>query len=73
MGLLGGLLKLPLAPVRAPLWVLEQVAAEAEAQLHDPRRIRAELAEAESALARGDLDEDTYEAIERELLDRLRG
>lgn len=73
MGLIGGLLTLPLAPVRGLGWVLDQVVEEAEAQLHDPARIRAELAEAEAALERGEIDEETYEALERELLDRLRG
>ncbi len=73
MGLVGGLLTLPLAPVRGLAWVFEQVVDEAEAQLHDPVRIRAELAEAEAALERGEIDEPTYEAMERELLDRLHG
>jgi hypothetical protein len=73
MGLIGGLLTLPLAPVRGLAWVFEQVVDEAEAQLHDPARIRAELADAEAALERGEIEEETYEAMERELLDRLRG
>jgi hypothetical protein len=73
MGLIGGLLTLPLAPGRGLVWVLDQVAEEAEAQLHDPKRIRAELADAEAALERGEIDEDTYEQVERELLGRLRG
>ena len=73
MGLIGGLLTLPLAPVRGLGWVFEQVVQEAEAQLHDPARIRAELAEAEVALERGEIDEETYDALERELLDRLHG
>lgn len=73
MGLIGGLLTLPLAPVRGLAWVFEQVVDEAEAQLHDPARIRAELADAEAALERGEIDEDTYEEVERELLDRLHG
>jgi hypothetical protein len=73
MGLIGGLLTLPLAPVRGLAWVFEQVVDEAEAQLHDPARIRAELADAEAALERGEIDEETYEEVERELLDRLHG
>ena len=71
MGLIGGLLTLPLAPARGIAWVFDQVVQEAEAQLHDPARIRAELADAEAALERGEIDEETYEALERELLDRL--
>jgi Gas vesicle protein G len=73
MGLIGGLLALPLAPARGLVWVLDQVVAEAEAQYYDPARIRAELADAEAALERGEIDEPTYEELERELLDRLRG
>jgi Gas vesicle protein G len=73
MGLIGGLLTLPLAPVRGLAWVFDQAVQEAEAQLHDPARIRAELADAEAALERGDIDEETYEELERELLDRLHG
>jgi hypothetical protein len=71
MGLVGGLLTLPLAPVRGLAWVFDQVIEEAETQLHDPARIRAELADAEAALERGEIDEETYEELERELLDRL--
>ena len=73
MGLISGLLTLPLAPARGVAWVLDEVVNEAEAQLHDPRRIRIELAEAEAALERGEIDEPTYEAIEEELLGRLYG
>ncbi|HEY1563218.1 MAG TPA: gas vesicle protein GvpG [Gaiellaceae bacterium] len=71
MGLVGGLLTLPLAPVRGLAWVFDQVIEEAETQLHDPARIRAELADAEAALERGEIDEETYEELERELLERL--
>jgi hypothetical protein len=53
--------------------VFEQVVEEAETQLHEPARIRAELADAEAALERGEIDEETYEQLERELLDRLHG
>lgn len=73
MGLIGGLLTLPLAPARGLVWVFDQVVQEAEAQLHDPARIRAELADAEAALERGELDEASYEEIERDLLERLHG
>ena len=73
MGLIGAVLTLPLAPARGLVWVFEQVVDEAEAQLHDPARIRAELANAEAALERGEIDEATYEEVERELLDRLHG
>ena len=73
MGLIGGLLTLPLAPARGLVWVLDQAVQEAETQLYDPARIRAEIAEAEAALERGELDDETYEELERELLGRLHG
>jgi hypothetical protein len=73
MGLIGGLLTLPLAPAKGLGWVLEQVVQEAEAQYYDPRRIRAELARAEAAVESGELDEDEYQVIEDELLERLVG
>jgi hypothetical protein len=73
MGLIGGLVTLPLAPARGLFWVLDQVVAEADAELNDPRRIRAELAEAADALDRGELDEATYNELEEELLQRLHG
>lgn len=73
MGLIGGILTLPLAPARGLVWVFEQVVDEAESQLHDPARIRAELADAEAALERGEMDEATYEELEQELLNRLHG
>jgi hypothetical protein len=70
-GLVGGLLKLPLAPARGLGWVLTQVVEEADARLNDPRRIRAELGAAAEALERGELDEQSYDEIEEELLARL--
>jgi hypothetical protein len=73
MGLIGGLLTLPLAPARGLVWMFEQVVDEAEAQLYDPARIRAELTEAEAALERGEMDEQSYDELERELLGRLSG
>ena len=71
MGLITGLLTLPLAPARGLTWVVRQVVEEAEAQHADPRRIRRELARAEASLAAGEIDERGFEQIERELLGRL--
>lgn len=71
MGLLTGLLTLPLAPVRGTIWIAEQLAAEAERQLDDETSVRRLLAEAERDFELGLLDEAEFEAIEDELLDRL--
>ena len=71
MGLIGGLLTLPLAPARGLVWVLDQVVEEAERQYYDPVRIRAEISRAEAALEAGEIDEQEYLAIEDDLLGRL--
>jgi hypothetical protein len=71
VGLLTGLLLLPLAPVRGTIWVAEQLAAEAERELDDERIVRRLLLEAEAALERGELSEAEYDVIEDELLERL--
>ncbi|MFB7500366.1 gas vesicle protein GvpG [Streptomyces sp. NPDC056161] len=71
MGLFEEILLLPLAPVRGSLWVLQQIAAEAERQHYDPATIRRELAELEQRLLAGDIDEGTFDRLEEQLLDRL--
>lgn len=71
MGLVTGLLLLPLAPVRATMWIAEQLAAEAERELDDERTVRRLLLEAEAALERGEIGETEYDQIEDALLDRL--
>jgi RNA-binding protein YhbY len=73
MGLLTGLLTLPLAPVRGTIWVAERVLEEAERQLNDPELIEQQIIEAEAAYDRGELSEQEFEQIEEELLARLLG
>jgi len=71
VGLFTGLLLLPLAPVRATMWLAEQLAAQAERELDDEVAVRRLLVEAELALQRGDLTDAEYERVEDELLERL--
>ena len=71
MGLLTGLLTLPLAPVRGTVWIAEQLAAEAERELRDERSPRRQLREAERQFELGAITAEEYEAIEDELLARL--
>jgi hypothetical protein len=71
MGLISGLLTLPLAPVRGVAWVSEQVALEAERELNDETRVRRELAQLEMELELGRIDEPRFEELEDELLERL--
>ena len=71
MGLLTGLLTLPLAPVRGTMWIAERIAEQAALELNDERAIRRHLAEAEAQYEAGELSLEQYEALEEELLDRL--
>lgn len=71
MGLLTGLLTLPLAPMRGVKWVAEQVRQQAEEEFYDPVEIRRQLEDVDEMRARGELDDDEAEAIEEELVQRL--
>jgi gas vesicle protein GvpG len=71
MGLITGLLTLPLAPIRGTVWVAEQLAAEAERQMREAQSPRRRLIEAERRLELGLLTVDEYEVIEEEALDAL--
>jgi len=71
VGLITGLLTLPLAPVRGTIWIAEQIAAEAERELGDESSIRRRLAEAERRYELGELSLEEYEAVEDTLLERL--
>ena len=73
MGLLTGLLTLPLAPVRGTIWVAERVLEEAERQLNDPEALEQQIVEAEAAYERGELSEEEFEQVEEELVARLLG
>jgi Gas vesicle protein G len=71
MGLLSGLLGLPLAPLRGTVAVAEQVLQQAEETYYDPATIRAEIEEVDRLRASGELDEEEATAREDELIERL--
>ncbi|GGK75102.1 gas vesicle protein GvpG [Streptomyces flaveus] len=71
MGLIGEVLLLPFAPVRGSAWVIRQVLNEAERIYYDPATIRTELAQLEERLESGEIDEEEFDRLEDELLDRL--
>jgi hypothetical protein len=71
MGLITGLLTLPLAPVRGVAWISEQVALEAERELNDETRVRRELAQLGMQLDLGQIDGQEFEEREDALLERL--
>jgi hypothetical protein len=70
-----GLLTLLTFPVSGPLlggrWLLQTLLLEAERQYFDVSAIRQKMAEAEDLLLSGAIDDETFEQVEEELLDRL--
>jgi cytochrome c-type biogenesis protein CcmH/NrfG len=71
MGLIRGILGLPLAPLRGTVAIAELLRDEAEAQLHDPARIRAELEEVDRLREQGILTEEEATDWEDVLIERL--
>lgn len=71
MGIVSGLLGLPLAPVRGVLWLAQQIQEQAEEQYYDPARIRAQLEQVDEARRSGELSEEECAEIENALLQRL--
>jgi hypothetical protein len=68
MGLLEGLLLLPLAPVRGVVWIGERVYELAYQEASDPDLVRGQLAEIEEAREAGALSDDEAEELEAPLL-----
>ena len=71
MGLIGGLLTLPLAPLRGVMWVADKVKDEAERQWYDPASIQQEMLEVERLRETGQMSEADADALEEALLQRL--
>jgi hypothetical protein len=71
MGVITGLLTLPLAPVRGVAWVAELLAQEAERELAEARSPQQALAELEAARATGELSEAEFAQLEEQLLDEI--
>jgi hypothetical protein len=71
MGLLSGIVLLPLAPLRGTIWLAEQLALQADRELNDGESIRRRLVEAEAAFESGRISATEHEALEDELLERL--
>ncbi|HEY2764754.1 MAG TPA: gas vesicle protein GvpG [Pseudonocardiaceae bacterium] len=71
MGLLTGLLTLPLAPLRGVWWLAEVIQEQAERVYYDPVSIRNRIAELDRALAAGEISEQECDLAQEELIDRL--
>jgi hypothetical protein len=71
MGLITGLITLPLAPVRGVAWIGEQIAEEADRQLDPDARLRRELGRLQVEHELGELSDEEFERREDELLEQL--
>jgi hypothetical protein len=71
VGLITGLLTLPLAPLRGTMWVAEQLLEEAERELDDPVLLERRLGEAEAALEAGEITPEEFDRVEEDVVQRL--
>jgi hypothetical protein len=71
MGVVTGLLLLPLAPVRGVGWVAGVLADEAERELESRESPERALADLQAARANGEINEEDAEALETQLIERM--
>jgi Gas vesicle protein G len=71
MGLITGLLTLPLAPVRGTAWLAERIQEQAEAELYDEGAIQEQLMQLEALHAAGEIDDEQLATAEDALLEHL--
>jgi hypothetical protein len=71
MGLLTGVLLLPVAPVRGVGWLANVLAEEAERELELKESPERELADLEAARANGEISEEDAEALDTQLIERM--
>jgi cytochrome c-type biogenesis protein CcmH/NrfG len=71
MGLISGILGLPIAPLRGVVAAAEQVRRQAEDEFFDPAAIRQQLEEVQRLREEGALSEEEAIMWEDELVERL--
>ena len=71
MGLISGILGLPIAPLRGVVAAAEQVHRQAEEEFYDPVRIRQQIEEVERLRGEGVLSDEEAVMWEDELVERL--
>ena len=69
MGLLTGIVKLPLAPVRGVVWLGEVIQRQAEQEMRNPAKTRRQLEELEEARERGEISVDEEKRVQQQILD----
>ena len=68
MGIVTGLLTLPLAPLRGTVWIGEKLLEQAEREANPDEQLRHRLEALQVALELGEITEEEYEQGEEELL-----
>jgi hypothetical protein len=71
MGLISGLLTLPLAPVRGVAWIGEILGEEAARELAAASSPQRALAELEAAHAAGEVSDEDFLVLQDELIDAV--
>jgi hypothetical protein len=71
MGLLSGVLLLPIAPVKGVGWIAKVLAEEAERELESRESPERALADLDAARANGEISEEDAEALEAQLIERM--
>jgi Gas vesicle protein G len=71
VGLISGLLTLPLAPVRGTVWLAERIQEQAEGELYDEDAIRSQLMDIDAARQAGEIGAEEAAEAEDVLLERL--
>jgi hypothetical protein len=71
MGLITGILTLPLAPVRGTMWIAEVIRQQAENEMADDSELRHALFELEAMRESGELSEEEVQEAEDALLEQL--
>ncbi|MBQ1090706.1 gas vesicle protein GvpG [Streptomyces sp. B93] len=71
MGLVVGIVTLPLAPFRGVGWVIDKVVRAAEEEYYDPAPVQEALISLERARDEGQIDDEEFARHEEALLHRL--
>jgi Gas vesicle protein G len=71
VGLLKELVLLPLAPVRGVVWVADRIADQVDREMYGEEAIRRRLLELQLMHDVGEIDDETFEQEEDELLEAL--
>jgi hypothetical protein len=71
MGLLSGIVTLPLAPIRGVMAVGELIQREAEQELYSPAAVRARLEEIDDQRRQGRITEEEADRAQREILAQI--